>query len=42
MSMDVFLRAAEGELGAEHVNTADETLARYGEKWDGRLPSPDA
>ena len=31
MTMDAFLRAAQSELGAEHVNTAEETLARYGE-----------
>ena len=30
MNMDAFLRAAEGELGAEHVNTADETLIAPG------------
>ena len=31
MSMDAFLRAGESGLGAEHVNTADETLTRYAE-----------
>ena len=31
MSMDAFLNDAAGGLGAEHVNTADETLVRYGE-----------
>ena len=31
MSMEAFLRAAEDELGAEHVNTVNETLTRYAE-----------
>ena len=31
MSMDAFLKAAGAALGAEYVNTAAETLTRYGE-----------